>query len=68
MTTTKICVIGSNSFSGSFVAESLSAGHQVLGLSRSCEPDSVFYLTDGLTHQPAKALLRKIISYLKVLI
>jgi len=39
----KVLVIGSNSFSGShFVAEALRAGHQVWGVSRSCEPDSVF--------------------------
>jgi dTDP-glucose 4,6-dehydratase len=39
----KALVIGSNSFSGShFVAEALRAGHQVWGVSRSEEPDSVF--------------------------
>jgi len=39
----KILVIGSNSFSGShFVAEALRAGHQVWGVSRSAEPDRVF--------------------------
>jgi len=39
----KILVIGSNSFSGSnFVAEALRAAHQVWGVSRSEEPDSVF--------------------------
>jgi len=39
----KVLVIGSNSFSGShFVAESLRAGHQVWGVSRSAEPDRVF--------------------------
>ena len=36
-------MIGSNSFSGAhFVAESLRAGHHVLGVSRSAEPDPVF--------------------------
>ena len=39
----KALVIGSNSFSGShFVAEALKAHHQVWGVSRSKEPDSVF--------------------------
>lgn len=39
----KILVIGSNSFSGShFVAEALSEGHPVWGVSRSPEPDPVF--------------------------
>ena len=39
----KVLVIGSNSFSGShFVAEALRAGHQVWGVSRSAEPDRVF--------------------------
>jgi len=39
----KVLVIGSNSFSGShFVAEALRACHQVWGVSRSAEPDSVF--------------------------
>ena len=43
MTSPKILVIGSNSFSGShFVAEALRAGHEVWGVSRSPEPDSVF--------------------------
>jgi len=43
MTSSKILVIGSNSFSGShFVAETLRAGHQVWGVSRSAEPDPVF--------------------------
>ena len=39
----KVLVIGSNSFSGShFVAEALSAGHQVWGVSRSQEPHPLF--------------------------
>jgi len=39
----KVLVIGSNSFSGShFVAEAIRAGHQVWGVSRSAEPDRVF--------------------------
>lgn len=43
MTSEKVLVIGSNSFSGShFVAEALHAGHQVWGVSRSPEPDEVF--------------------------
>ena len=43
MSKPKILVIGSNSFSGShFVAEALSAGHEVWGVSRSTEPDPVF--------------------------
>jgi len=43
MTRSKILVIGSNSFSGShFVAESLRAGHQVWGVSRSAQPNPVF--------------------------
>ena len=43
MSKPKILVIGSNSFSGShFVAEALSAGHLVWGVSRSAEPNPVF--------------------------
>ena len=43
MTSAKILVIGSNSFSGShFVAEALGAGHLVWGVSRSPEPNPVF--------------------------
>jgi dTDP-glucose 4,6-dehydratase len=43
MSSEKILVIGSNSFSGShFVAEALREGHQVWGVSRSREPDMVF--------------------------
>ena len=43
MSKQKILVIGSNSFSGShFVAEALSAGHAVWGVSRSTEPHPVF--------------------------
>ena len=43
MTNPTFLVIGSNSFSGShFVAEALRDGHQVWGVSRSAEPDSVF--------------------------
>lgn len=43
MKSLKLLVIGSNSFSGShFVAEALTAGHQVWGVSRSPEPDAVF--------------------------
>lgn len=43
MTSAKILVIGSNSFSGShFVAEALRAGHFVWGVSRSPELDPVF--------------------------
>ena len=43
MTSSKVLVIGSNSFSGShFVAEALRAGHEVWGVSRSNEPDPVF--------------------------
>ncbi len=43
MTSEKVLVIGSNSFSGShFVAEALRADHQVWGVSRSPEPDDVF--------------------------
>ncbi len=39
----KILVIGSNSFSGShFVAEALNNNHQVWGVSRSPEPDTIF--------------------------
>ena len=39
----KVLVIGSNSFSGShFVAEALSAGHPVWGVSRSAEPNPIF--------------------------
>ena len=39
----RILVIGSNSFSGaSFVRYLLAAGHQVLGVSRSGEPHTVF--------------------------
>ena len=48
MSQPKILVIGSNSFSGShFVAEALSAGHEVWGVSRSTEPNTVFLLTGG---------------------
>ncbi|WP_398331277.1 NAD-dependent epimerase/dehydratase family protein [Vulcanococcus sp.] len=43
MTSEKVLVIGSNSFSGShFVAEALRAGHQVWGMSRSPEPEEIF--------------------------
>ncbi|WP_115071210.1 NAD(P)-dependent oxidoreductase [Synechococcus sp. UW179B] len=43
MSNQKVLVIGSNSFSGShFVAEALSAGHTVWGVSRSTEPHPVF--------------------------
>tara|TARA_Y100001954_G_scaffold237983_2_gene303659 strand:+ start:155 stop:1177 length:1023 start_codon:yes stop_codon:yes gene_type:complete len=43
MSKQKVLVIGSNSFSGShFVAEALSAGHPVWGVSRSPEPNHVF--------------------------
>ncbi len=43
MTSAKILVIGSNSFSGShFVAEALRNGHQLWGVSRSAEPDPFF--------------------------
>ena len=43
MSKPKVLVIGSNSFSGShFVAEAISAGHPVWGVSRSAEPDPVF--------------------------
>jgi len=43
MTSSKILVSGSNSFSGThFVAEALRAGHEVWGVSRSQEPDPVF--------------------------
>ena len=39
----KIVVIGSNSFSGaSFVTAALEAGYEVIGISRSREPNSVF--------------------------
>lgn len=39
----RFCVIGSNSFSGaSFAAAALRAGAEVLGISRSPEPDPVF--------------------------
>jgi dTDP-glucose 4,6-dehydratase len=43
MMTSKILVIGSNSFSGShFVAEALRVGHELWGVSRSPELDPVF--------------------------
>ena len=43
MTSSKVLVIGSNSFSGShFVAEALRARHEVWGVSRSAEPQPVF--------------------------
>ena len=43
MTSNRILVIGSNSFSGAhFIAGVLEAGYLVLGVSRSSEPDSVF--------------------------
>jgi dTDP-glucose 4,6-dehydratase len=43
MMSSKILVIGSNSFSGShFVAEALRAGHELWGISRSAELDPVF--------------------------
>jgi dTDP-glucose 4,6-dehydratase len=43
MSSEKILVIGSNSFSGShFVAEALRKGHQIWAVSRSPEPDSIF--------------------------
>jgi len=54
--TSKVLVIGSNSFSGShFVAEALRAGHQVWGVSRSAEPDRVFLpyrWPDASTEEP----------------
>ncbi len=56
MSSNKFLVIGSNSFSGShFVAEALRCGHQVWGVSRSPEPDSVFLpyrWSDQSTGQP----------------
>ena len=56
MSSEKILVIGSNSFSGShFVAEALRSGHSVLGVSRSPEPDGVFLpyrWPDKATDQP----------------
>ena len=43
MNSKRICVIGSNSFSGSnFVNKALNSGYKVLGISRSKEPLSVF--------------------------
>ena len=43
MSSEKILVIGSNSFSGShFVAEALKSGHSVWGVSRSPEPETIF--------------------------
>ena len=43
MTKNRIIVVGSNSFSGShFVRKALSCGYEVMGLSRSAEPLSVF--------------------------
>lgn len=39
----KICILGSNSFSGAhFAAHCLRLGHDVVGISRSREPDAVF--------------------------
>ena len=39
----KILVIGSNSFSGSnFVSNALNEGYEVIGVSRSEQPDPVF--------------------------
>lgn len=59
MSSEKILVIGSNSFSGShFVAEALRSGHRIWGVSRSPEPDAVFlpYLwPDPATGQPLAA-------------
>ena len=56
MSSEKILVIGSNSFSGShFVAESLRSGHSVWGVSRSQESKAVFlpYLwPDPVTGKP----------------
>ena len=52
----RIAVIGSNSFSGShFVAHCLEAGLEVLGLSRSAEPNPVFL---PYTQSPALARFR----------
>ena len=43
MLSKKIFVIGSNSFSGSnFVNHSLQSGYEVIGISRSLEPDFIF--------------------------
>ena len=47
----KFAVIGSNSFSGSsFIKYLLKNGHEVIGISRSIEPDPVFlgYKTEKL--------------------
>lgn len=56
MTSSKILVIGSNSFSGShFVAEALRAGHELWGVSRSPELDPVFLpysWPEGASGQP----------------
>ena len=57
----RILVIGSNSFSGShFVREALEGGHNVWGISRSKEPNKVFlpYLWDQ-TSQDKKNLSRE---------
>ena len=52
----KIVVIGSNSFSGaSFVEHVLKEGLEVIGISRSCEPDAVFL--------PYKKLESKLFSF-----
>ena len=57
MSTANFLVIGSNSFSGShFVAETLRAGHQVWGVSRSNEPDPVFLPYRWAEHANGKPL------------
>jgi len=51
MATEKIAVIGSNSFSGAhFVAHCLRAGMEVIGISRSAEPASVFLPYQWIPH------------------
>ena len=57
MTIQKILVIGSNSFSGShFIAEALRDGHQLWGVSRSDELDSVFLPYRWLSDNSAQPL------------
>ena len=67
MNSRKICVIGSNSFSGSnFVNHALHSDYEVMGISRSSEPDSIFYLINGYKVTGIKKIKKT--SFLKNLI
>ena len=55
----KVAVLASNSFAGSaYVAHALATGSEVLGISRSPEPDAMFLPYKSLEHAPAFQFLR----------